>query len=141
MGRGRTGLSGETCSRGDILRLYPAQTISRDFFRVSSILQAVKRAAAAASYLHLADRASEIYSTPRETHSITVFIVGVHEPELVIVHHGRVKGADGSAIHSNVSHSPFTHLGRKQELTSIMPSAHYQSTSRPVIAVPPRAAD
>ena len=44
-----TGSSGAKCSDGDSLRLYAAQTISRDFLRVSSILQAVNKAAAAAS--------------------------------------------------------------------------------------------
>ena len=44
-----TGLSADMCSEGGTLRLYAAQTISRDFFKVSSILHAVKRAAAAAS--------------------------------------------------------------------------------------------
>jgi hypothetical protein len=45
----RTLSSGVKCSEGDTLRLYAAQRISRDFFKVSSILQAVKSAAAAAS--------------------------------------------------------------------------------------------
>lgn len=45
-----TGLSGDICSDGGSFRLYAAHTISRDFLRVSSILHAVNRAAAAASY-------------------------------------------------------------------------------------------
>ena len=46
----RTGSSGVKYSEGETLRLYDAQRISFDFFRVSSILQAAKRAAAAASW-------------------------------------------------------------------------------------------
>lgn len=45
----KTGLSDETCSDGASFRLYAAHTISRDFLSVSSILQAVNSAAAAAS--------------------------------------------------------------------------------------------
>ena len=44
-----TALSGDTCSEGASLRLYAAQRMSRDFLSVSSILQAAKREAAAAS--------------------------------------------------------------------------------------------
>ena len=54
-----TGSSGVTCSDGAIFKLYAAHNISFDFFNVSSILQAAKRAAAAASYIgsavHLLD--------------------------------------------------------------------------------------
>ena len=45
-----TGSSGVTCSAGGSLRLYAAHKISLDFFKVSSILQAAKSAAPAASY-------------------------------------------------------------------------------------------
>ena len=42
--------SEDKCSAGGSLRLYAVQRMSRDFFKVSSILQAVNRAAAAASF-------------------------------------------------------------------------------------------
>lgn len=41
--------SGLTCSEREAFRLYAAHKISRDFLSVSSILHAVKSAAAAAS--------------------------------------------------------------------------------------------
>lgn len=44
-----TASSGVSCSAGGSLRLYAAHSISFDFFKVSSILQAAKSAAAAAS--------------------------------------------------------------------------------------------
>jgi len=47
---GCTGSSGVSWSAGESLRLYAAQRISLDFFRVSSILHAAKSAAAATSY-------------------------------------------------------------------------------------------
>ena len=49
MGEFLTESSGANCSTGETFMLYAAQRISFDFLRVSSILQAAKRAAAAAS--------------------------------------------------------------------------------------------
>ena len=47
--------SGDKCSAGGSLMLYAVQRMSRDFFNVSSILHAVNRAAAAASFLKSQD--------------------------------------------------------------------------------------
>jgi hypothetical protein len=46
-----TGSSGDAYSAADSFKFQEAHKISRDFFRVSSILQAVNKAAAAASYI------------------------------------------------------------------------------------------
>lgn len=44
-----TGSSADKCSEGDSFKLCAAQTMSRDFLSVSSVLQAVNKAAAVAS--------------------------------------------------------------------------------------------
>lgn len=70
-----TGSSAARCSEGDNLRLYAAQTISRDFLSVSSILHAVNKAAAAASCV-LVRLVS--FRTTERTYREVVLIVWMH---------------------------------------------------------------
>jgi hypothetical protein len=71
--------------------------MSRDFFKVSSILQAVKRAAPAASWTLSAQyRQERPESSSRRTHHVAVLSIGMNEAELVIVDHSRIVRPYGS---------------------------------------------
>lgn len=79
-----TGSSGESWSAGESLRLKEAQMISLDFLSVSSILQAVKRAASAAScefirFFAVLDMGGA------STYDEVVFVVCVDEAEFMVV--------------------------------------------------------
>ena len=69
--------------------------ISRDFFKVSSILQALKSAAPAASFEVSAFRTTS-WDTPQNTHQIRVLRVAVHQSEFVEVYACCVERSDGS---------------------------------------------
>lgn len=76
--------SGDTCSEGDLFILYAAHSMSRDFLRVSSILQAVKSAAAAASLS--SGSATTAIRPSGETYHIIVLAVRMDQSEFMIIH-------------------------------------------------------
>ena len=82
-----------TCSDGAILRLYAAHNISFDFFNVSSILHAAKRAAAAASYIALAKH----YLSRPIAYNKTISI-WMNKPEFMIIDHCGVVRPDRPEI-------------------------------------------
>jgi hypothetical protein len=92
-----TELSGDRCSAGDNLRLYEAHKISRDFFRVSSVLQAVNKAAAAASWSRsqLVDRCICKLLGEENTYDIMIFTIIVSQSELMVIDTSRVEGPNG----------------------------------------------
>ena len=71
--------------------------MSRDFFSVSSILHAVKSAAAAASWSKISNEEGEGEADdclPVKTHNIAVLGVCMDKPELVVIDNSRVKRPD-----------------------------------------------
>jgi hypothetical protein len=66
--------------------------MSRDFFRVSSILHAVKSAAAAASWWRVSHQ--RCTSRSSETHHIAVLGVRVHKSELVVIDDSSIERPD-----------------------------------------------
>lgn len=88
----RTGSSGLRCSEEANFRFHAAQRISLDFFKVSSILQARKSAAAAASCVRHDQQivARELWGTD----NVVILVVCMEKAELVVVDDGRVVGSD-----------------------------------------------
>ena len=88
-----TGSSGLRCSEGASFRLYAAHKTSRDFLRVSSILQAANKAAAAASYIILVG----VQGCEGNTYRPTIFTLRIHETKFVKVDACCVVCSNGSS--------------------------------------------
>ncbi len=93
--------------------------MSRDFFNVSSILQAVKSAAAAASCMAmLLDRCHCASAVGNEAYHETVLSIRVLKAEFVVIHHGGVECLDWSVPSSATASKSAPHITRSARPTA-----------------------
>jgi len=77
--------------------------MSRDFFRVSSTLQAVKRAAAAASWFSMSMTGA---SKVCRTHYVAIIAICIQQSKLMVVDDGRIECPHGSVNLINTKPKP-----------------------------------
>lgn len=138
--------SGDTCSDGDLFRLYAAHIMSRDFLRVSSILHAVKSAAAAASFLSSGQLRWKVTDGNKvaTTYHVIVLAVRMDQSEFVVIHTRSVVCTNRPVSHG-VSYRRHSSSSRQAQLTVEALCARCRSRSRPecgccLLAAGPRPA-